>query len=911
MINEDSIDELLDRWECERNNGRSVSLDELCRGNPELRPPLEKAIADLRRVDGFLLATGDWNQDSIETVVDPAGAELAKTLGDYQVLNKLAEGGMGVVFKARHRELDRIVALKTIRDDRIGGQEAARRFEVEAQSAAKLSHANIAAVFEVGSYAQPDGSAGRFIAMEFVDGTNLRELVNADGPQGSRDAAELLREVANAVHFAHSHGVIHRDIKPSNILIDQRGRPKIADFGIAKQLDDASELTVTGAILGTPSYMPPEQAGGEGRNVVETSDVYSLGATLYFQLTGRPPFRAATAVSTIRQVIENDPVPPRVLNPEVDRELETICLKCLEKQQSRRYASAAELEEDLRRYLANEPISAVRPSVWYRFRKFAARRKTLVGGIAATTLALLIGLVGVSYALGRARLFESKAEQSERERDAATANAFYQRGDWKNAIVYYDRAIAAGHPKAKHMRLRRAKVLLSMHKTKQATTELETLLNETDGELKASVLLALGDAELGANSKKALERIREAKRVGLPTKAERHYAEAMLTDSLTRTASELKLVLGEEPAHLRAHQIRVMSLLFLGRRREMREQTAAAKALFPKDFNFGLAEAIGLAVEGKLDAALRVIDGTGEYWSKEQNEAARFIVKFFYEARDVEGWMLNAAAAQKLSTFAIQGFKHLQAIFGQKGNIVLPPAIDRIFSPLLNNPVAMMSFFSSTQSKDGKLVKLLIDTKNPEPEGTRLFLRGLALVTRRRFADASRAFEKAINNPSMLDVQRPALLYLVRCQIERLRRADPKPQADLRRKAGQTLRRLFDLYRRDEDNGNPVLNKQALFLAELAMAAKQRRLAFEITGEWVRRYPDNIDAVQSHGYTSHYNGANALAVKLLKKAVASNPLPFSKRILKQAQGQILELARIIERKPIPAPRPGRKRKVAK
>jgi tRNA A-37 threonylcarbamoyl transferase component Bud32 len=284
----------------------------------------------------------------------PSQAEpVPQMFGDYELIQEIARGGMGVVYKARQRTLDRIVALKMILAGRLAGADDLQRFRTEAEAAARLQHANIVTVYEVGEIA-----GQHFYSMQLVDGQTLAQRL-AGGPLPGRTAARYVRQVARAVHFAHRHGILHRDLKPSNIMIDADDEPKVTDFGLAKRLGSGdSGQTRTGAVLGTPSYMSPEQAAGRTKEIGPACDVYALGAVLYELLTGRPPFRAETPLDTVMQVLDNDPVPPRLLNPNVDADLETICLKCLEKDPRARYASADELAEDLQRYLTGESIKA-------------------------------------------------------------------------------------------------------------------------------------------------------------------------------------------------------------------------------------------------------------------------------------------------------------------------------------------------------------------------------------------------------------------------------------------------------------------------------------------------------------------------------------------------------------------------
>jgi serine/threonine protein kinase len=308
--------------------------------------------------------------------------------GDYELLEVIARGGMGVVYKARQSSLKRIVAVKMIRSGELADEAEVRRFHTEAEAAAQLQHPNIVAIHEIGEH-----QGQHYFSMDYVKGKNLAQI--ADGkPVAPRPAAEWLKAIAEAVQFAHQRGVLHRDLKPQNIMMDAAGRPRVTDFGLAKNLAGDSTLTDTGAVMGSPSYMSPEQALGRNDLIGPASDVYSLGAILYELLTGRPPFHGKSAVDTMSQVVNDEPAPPRSLNSEAPVDLESICLKCLEKEATRRYPTARELETDLGRFLDGEPVQA-RPANALRKTISWFRRHRWV--FSAAVSLLILTLAGLAY----------------------------------------------------------------------------------------------------------------------------------------------------------------------------------------------------------------------------------------------------------------------------------------------------------------------------------------------------------------------------------------------------------------------------------------------------------------------------------------------------------------------------------
>lgn len=388
------------------------------------------------------------NQDALERMAAPlrAGAfevtlpgvdqaasqprTLLRYFGDYELLAEIARGGMGIVYKARQVSLNRIVALKMILAGQLASPQDVERFHIEAEAAANLDHPGIVPIYEVGEH-----EGQHFFSMAFVDGPSLAQRLT-EGPLPPVPAAELIRKVAEAVAFAHARGVIHRDLKPGNILLDADGQPRITDFGLAKRIAGDKQLTATGQVLGTPSFMPPEQASGDGGQIDGTADVYSLGAVLYALLVGRPPFQADNPIDTVLQVLHREAVAPRQLNARIPRDLETICLKCLRKSPRRRYADAAALADDLQRFLNHRPIRARPVGVVERTAKWMRRRPAL----AALIVVAVAGFAGVTW---QWRAATRERRTVERLLDTSEAQRYLNQIGWADrewADGYLDRA---------------------------------------------------------------------------------------------------------------------------------------------------------------------------------------------------------------------------------------------------------------------------------------------------------------------------------------------------------------------------------------------------------------------------------------------------------------------------------------
>jgi WD40 repeat protein/tRNA A-37 threonylcarbamoyl transferase component Bud32 len=376
------VDELIAQYLDAVALGQAPDRQALLAAHPELADDLAAFFADHDGVKHLAAPRAPEPATQSETEARPAPLGTVRYVGDYELLEEIASGGMGVVYKARQISLNRVVALKMIRAGRLASPGDIERFRVEAEAAANLDHPNIVPIYEVGEH-----EGQHYFSMKLIDGGSLTQHL-ARLLHQPREAARIMAAAARAAHHAHQHGLLHRDLKPANVLLDAQGQPHITDFGLAKRIEGDSRLTQSGVIVGTPSYMAPEQAAAR-KGLTTAVDIYSLGAVLYELLTGRPPFREETPLDTLRQVVDKEPERPRALRPQVDRDLETICLKCLAKEPERRYGSVQALAEDLERWLAGQPILARPSGFWERTLKWAKRRPALAALLVVSGIALV------------------------------------------------------------------------------------------------------------------------------------------------------------------------------------------------------------------------------------------------------------------------------------------------------------------------------------------------------------------------------------------------------------------------------------------------------------------------------------------------------------------------------------------
>jgi WD40 repeat protein/tRNA A-37 threonylcarbamoyl transferase component Bud32 len=444
MSDETALGEMLSVWEQEAARGRDLSAAELCGDRPELIPVLEERMQAIRQMNRLAHSappvsqiTPPTNKSPTPSPASPAGDTQA-TVGPgdkpglpanqvgvpgYEFIRVLGRGGMGVVYQARHRKLNRVVALKMILAGGHAGVEQEQRFLAEAEAVAHLQHRNIVQIFESGTYQRLP-----YFTLEYVPGGSLADKVR-EAPLAPGVAARIVEQMAEGMAYAHQRGVIHRDLKPDNVLLDSDGTPKITDFGLAKRISEPG-MTHSGAVMGTPSYMAPEQAAGNTRAIGPLTDVYGIGAVLYRLVTGRPPFQGTTTLETMLQVSNEEAVRPTQLQPKLPRDLETIILKCLDKEPRKRYAGAASLAEDLRRFQSGEPILARPIGRAARLIKWARRKPAQAALVAVITTAAFVFLIGFAlftwqlederdYALDQGRIARQQTLLTASERDRA------------------------------------------------------------------------------------------------------------------------------------------------------------------------------------------------------------------------------------------------------------------------------------------------------------------------------------------------------------------------------------------------------------------------------------------------------------------------------------------------------------
>jgi tetratricopeptide (TPR) repeat protein len=787
----------------------------------------------------------------------------APSIPGYEILGELGYGGMGVVYRARQVSLGRVVALKMIRAGDAAGEADLARFRAEAEAVARLRHPNIVQIYEIGEH------GGRpYFSLEFVEGGSLSRRL-AGAPLPPREAAALAETLARAVDAAHRAGVVHRDLKPANVLLaagpdgaPDLGRPKVADFGLAKRLDDPSGRTHEGALVGTPSYMAPEQAAGHGKEAGPAADIYALGAVLYETLIGRPPFKTADVWETMLQVARDDPVPPRDLQPGLPRDLEAVCLKCLEKEPRRRYASAEALADDLRRFLGDEPVRARPAGALYRARKFTQRNKALVGGAAAALFALTLGLAGTALGLAQARAAEREARRLLAASYAQTAELAARRGAWRDALANYDRALEAGHPDSASLRLAKAKAWLALDEGDKALVELDELAGRPDlGDLAGPVALWRADLRLArapaAEADQYLSEFERALKSGLPP-AEEAYARGMLARTLPEAVERLREAVGHDPFHQRARALLAATYLVLARYSECRQQVAVAEALFPDDPTFPVLHAQALTLEGRPDEARALLDRDRDRLGPKRHAAARGALEVFREVQGIARDTVRALDDQNPWPVLPRAAALATKINGIVDGVSLPlhPVLTRAFKGggALSTLSGLAFGGGWTSAWPGEVARVW-------PEGLSHLAHGLTLFSEGKYAESEAAFLRAAQTPSIADVRSPALYGAVGAQALLAVETGPKADPGTRGRCVQSLRALLAL-----GDLPPV---RARIVTMIAMRFEEWELARRVIVAWQRQAPEDLEARQWRAQlefrTESYDQALRAANEVLRK----------------------------------------------
>ncbi len=840
-----------------------------------------------------------WVRGSADATAAPgpgaAGADSLPQLPGYDVLRELGRGGMGVVYLARHLRLNRAVALKVLRAG-LAHPADRERFRQEAEAVARLQHPNVIQIFEVGDWPGGHGTAP-YLALEFVAGPTLERYL-AGQPLPPRAAAELVETLARAVHAAHRAGVVHRDLKPANVLLqtqEDRGQrtedrpdallssvlcplsscvPKISDFGLAKPIEGGSGLTETGAILGTPSYMAPEQAVGDVKQVGPAADVYALGAVLYECLTGRPPFRGTTVLDTLDQVRSQEPVRPGLLQPKLPRDLETVCLKCLAKDLHKRYPTAEALADDLRQFREGRPVTARRPSAPERLAKLATRHKALVGSAAAVGLALAAAVAVMAVSLAEARAGRAEAAAAGRELRRLLAESYaqqarqhLQRGEWVSALGRLDEALAAGHPRPAALRLERVRVLDGLYRPREARAELEALLAEPDlGELAGPARLWQAELLLGEDDERAVRLLRDALAGGTLVPADQSYARGLLAQDLPEAEAHFRAAVEAEPHHLPAQQQLVLVLVFQGRAEAARLALAAARALFPEDSSLLQADAVLATVLGEPDRAAARLDRLERLAGPDLAGLVRALGEVLRELRQPALWDLDtarrtAARWRVLRCILTQGPVILAArARAGEARLRVPPFFRQAIAPLTGLfPVKPADLFRLGERLDEACLAMA----TVHPDGAFQLIRGMDLFEREHWPEAVVALREAMTRPSLLPVRRPALVALALAEWELAKAALDPP-------ASPSARQAMDHLRQYAETGE-VPAEAAQGLAGLAAQARDFDLARRLLDDWRRRAPNDPRPLVSRAVTEYRAGAYGPAIRLAKEVLGRWP----------------------------------------
>jgi len=791
----------------------------------------------------------------------------------YEVLGELGRGAMGVVYRARQVGLNRVVALKMILAGEYAHPEAVARFLTEAGLAARIQHPNIVPVYVVGS------AGGRpYFSLEYVAGGSLADRLRGE-PQVPADAARLVETLARAMHHAHLQGVIHRDLKPANVLLAQDGTPKITDFGLARS--DDGGLTVTGAILGTPCYMAPEQAEGR-KGIGPAADVYALGSILYECLTGRPPFRGSTAVETIDQVRTRDPVSIRALRPGVPRDLETIAMACLQKEPDRRYPTAEVLANDLALWLGGRPIVARPVGLFERAWNGVRRNRAASAAVAAIVLGSLATAVTAVIAFEQTRqAADDTARRLEAERDTAVAQQervqlqvryremssdAIRRGKPRDVLAVVQRAEQDGFEITPEMRFEEAAAIGALGQSEKAREKWTNLLaTKPPPDLRARMELRLGAELIGIDDEQATQLIDQALASIRLAPADRSFAEATRAQTLTAALERLELALGYDPTHFPAKHLLALMLMTSGQLAKASRAAEDMRLMVP-DSPYPLWILLfvqGLA--GDSEATLRVFEQLKPHVTREIERPNENLAKQLPLLRNAFMSSAGRAALRDEPTPQSVAVIEFPTVVGANPLVALQPLpfrrLPRQFRDsaddlwFLIRSRGQLDVVDELANNDALRERFAADLAR-RPEGFKQFVYAIALMeramnylsangtvpphgdrTRKLIAETGDAHAKAATTPALLDVRAYALEGAIMSYTIAGRPAWPaEPDLAILRTVSDLLR-----VRLKEPEAIPLTS-----IDFMVRAAKQADLSIArvILDDWSNRKPGDITVLR-------------------------------------------------------------------
>lgn len=853
---------------------------------PHTQPHTSQQIVEQR--EPSTLRTADYGENTHDHAVSPSALAAGLRAGTspafvppripgYEILGELGRGGMGVVYKARHVNLNRIVALKMI----LGGghldPQQIARFRSEAEAVARFQHGNIIQIFEISEF-----EGAPFCALEYVEGGTLEHRLKGT-PLPGREAAQIAGVLANALQMAHQQNIVHRDLKPANVLLGgspetplMQCTPKLSDFGLVKRLDNESGQTHQGAIVGTPSYMSPEQAMGQS-DVGPLADVYGLGAILYQLLTGKPPFRAANVMETLEQVRSKDPVPPREFQSGLDRDVETICLKCLEKDPAKRYVSAGELAQDLSRYLHNQPIVARRASWLEKAVKFSKRNPLLVGFSTVVTILLTITLFQMNAKI------DAQEKQIQKDQEIAQtlqlkrleeANVHRRSGNPDAALQIYKDALKTGRVNVVEVKYKMALVYVALGQKAKVQQITEELLKRPDiGNYKGRVMLLKADTLLDKSKpEEAFALMRESLKLYLPD-AQKHYAQALLAPTTPEAIRHFKLAVEKDHLDYSARAFLATSLMLTGRLEEAYEVTLQSETLFKNDPGFKVLLAMLLTMQGReIDAeALLKKANNLKQLSDGNYKAALAALKTVkvlpnFDNEIATGRLQSGELWSGLaSSFGVNWVNNsdnqeLAVLLSTKGVLKVPPVVNKSLVGLTVELAGLMRGKEFSPDAGDRMRRAL----KKHPEGLLWLMYGSLLMTKGEYLEAERALMTAVNTPSMAKIRRTALLGAMRCEFELLTQQPPPPDFILIKK------RAYDNFL-DMSNPRQLRAHEMNLMSTMAKLLGEINQARAILEKWEKQAPGNLLPIQEQFFLEREQKNYALMLKIAEKAMAQYP----------------------------------------